>query len=295
MVTSGIKFAISAGIKKFIVSLTLIGFSTFAPQLFITLQTTVYNYHTVSIGIIVGFNISCLGLMLGISAIIRPIKIERSFIKFELIILLLMAILFHVLSLNDVFGYYDSIVLLIFCVCFIILDFLKSQNDDTFKADIIDKSVKFRSLNIFLSIIGLIIIIGGSIGLAFASIKLINKIQIFNGNKFLFSVLVITNGIMLPDLIKCIYRSINENKEIHILRIVRSNIFTLTFVTGVVALVKPIYIPKHVIYFDNYVLILLIIALTFFVIPNLTLTRKNGIFLLGTYVIYIVVLILKIF
>ena len=123
LVTGTSKTAAKLGVSTLIISVLLVGFGTSAPELAISVGAAIQNDSGISLGNIIGSCIANLLLILGLSAIIRPIKIKKGIIRREMPIVLGVTVVFLLSSyanLLDKMHIFGGIIFLILFIMFLL-------------------------------------------------------------------------------------------------------------------------------------------------------------------------------
>lgn len=124
VVNSAVKIATALGIPEVVIGLTLVSIGTSLPEMANSLTATLKKIHNISVGNVVGANIIDILMVIGIAALIRPIKVDYSIYSFTMpLTLLVMAVLAISLKLNNRVGRKTSAVLLALYAYFLYVQF----------------------------------------------------------------------------------------------------------------------------------------------------------------------------
>ncbi len=301
-------FARSLGVSPLIIGLTIVAFGTSLPELIVSLFAAIRGNADISVGNIVGSNIANIGLIVGISAMVRGLRVQLSTLIYEMPFLLVSAFLFMLLSndnnlfSNDGFsiGRIDGLILLVVFAVFLIYT-LKSALEQRGKSlKRYEAEVKERTTpkeketlgkDIGFMLLGLAaLIIGGRI-LVDAAVKIA---QSFGISEVFIGLTIIAVGTSLPELMTSAVAAWKKEADIALGNVIGSNIFNVLFVMGTTSLIKPIEVNPSILFFDMPIMILFSIGLLFFLTTNRKLTRWKGAALLIGYVGYISYLIMKV-
>jgi cation:H+ antiporter len=282
LVDGTVKTAAQLGVTALIISVLLVGFGTSSPEFAISIGAAIQGNSDISLGNIIGSCIANLLLVLGISSIIRPIKIQRCIIQRELPIMLgatavlLFATVFCLLDECHILG---GILFLILFVAFVwfFIQCAKSERDVDKKYDA-GKTSKNLIL-IFLGIIGVIIgawlLIESSVTIAW----------LLGVPEFIIAMSMVAIGTSLPELVVSAVAAYKGHSDIAIGNVLGSNVFNILLILGFAAL----FIPLNAIASLNHIFILL--AVTLVMVPILwsgyTISRKEGIVMLVIYGVFI--------
>ncbi len=111
MVSGSSRLAIRLGISPLLVGLTIVAFGTSAPELAVSIQSTTSNLSALALGNVIGSNIANIGLVLGITAIITPIRIERQLVRKQIPLVIISSLFLGLLLLDDQIDFSDEIFL----------------------------------------------------------------------------------------------------------------------------------------------------------------------------------------
>ena len=92
LVRSSVALSFKFNISKMVIGMTVVSFATSAPELFVSVQAAIDGYPFISLGNVIGSNIANIGLVLGITAIISPLFLDRDFYKFNWPVMMLFSI-----------------------------------------------------------------------------------------------------------------------------------------------------------------------------------------------------------
>lgn len=275
------------GIKKYIVYITVIIIALTLPQLVISIFSMIKRVPRMAVGTIIGYNVATIGLMFPVLAFVKKFKVKRSFVKFEIIILILVSILFWSLSLNKVFGFYDTIIFFTFFALFYTLIVLKKKNKQVYEKKYFEKIFVSKISNIFLFVVSFILTASGSIALVLSSLKLCD---FYNLEIQGFSITVIPMVIIVPILIQYVIKY-KKGSEISLFleKSFHTAVFNLIFIPAVISLINPVALNVNISLFHSLIMIAFTAVFLLFLFPRLMLTRARGIIILTLYLTYLVI------
>lgn len=281
-------FAIRRNVPKLVVGLTIVAFGTSAPELFISAMAAIKGSESIALGNIIGSNIANIGLILGISALVSPPRVQTSSIRVQIPFAIAITVLFILLTLNDTIGRYDAILLLACFVAFSLYCKNSYQEPDLISDSSALLSSRLREiLYIILGLaaleLGSELFIRGARGFA----------DFWGVSEFMIGISLVALGTSLPELATSIVAAARRESEIVVGNIVGSCIFNILLVMGIVGLIKPIHKPGISIWMD----MAFMLGLTILILPMLytgrRLTRLEGSFLLAIYLAYIIYIALR--
>ncbi len=283
-------------IPEIIIGLTIVSIGTSMPELFVSITSALEGHSDMSIGNIIGSNLSNLLLILGLSAIIKPVVFQKETRLYEIPMCLFFTIALMIFcNTNNGISRIEGIVLLLlFCVFLGYTIFMGIKESKTnLEKDENKEEEKNNSIlkNIILVILG---IIGLKVGGDLTVDNAVNVANYFNISEKIISLTILAIGTSLPELVTSVTAAIKGNSDIAIGNIIGSNIFNILLILGVASIIKPI--TYNITYnFDISILLVatVILALFPFIPPKDKMSRVNGIIYFLMYIAYLAILILK--
>ena len=122
LVRSAVAISLRFNISKMVIGLTVVSFATSAPELLVSIQAALDGFSDISLGNVIGSNIANIGLVLGVTAIITPLAIDREFYKFNWpVMMLLSSALYFILSSGRVISRIEGGALLAILLIYLYL------------------------------------------------------------------------------------------------------------------------------------------------------------------------------
>ena len=232
------KTAAKLGVSSLIISLIIVAFGTSAPEFAISVGAAIQNKADISFGNIIGSCIANILLVLGISAIISPIKIKKTIIKREMPIIFGATIILFLFSIFGLFSekyhIYSGIIFIILFSIFIyyFINCAKKERRNSGKYE-----NNNDGKNIFFIILGLIGVIAGAWLLIESAISIAD---FFNIPEFVIAISMIAIGTSLPELIVSLTASYKGENDIAVGNVLGSNVFNIFMILGVCAIFIPL-------------------------------------------------------
>lgn len=280
------KLGLSAGL----IGLTVVSFGTSAPELLVSVSAALKGNSDISLGNVIGSNITNISLVLGISAIVFPIAIHKSVLKLDYFFTLVSAFLFYLLSLNGFISRMEGVVFVVLLVLLNWYFFKKLKGPTAVLND--EETLNLKKISIWKA---LVLVLGGVLGLYFgADLFVDNAVEIskiFGISERVIGITVIAIGTSLPELTTSIIAAINKKTDIAIGNILGSNIMNILAIIGITALVQPISVSEDFLNQD----FIWMIAMTMLLFPILRnqhrISRWEGMLLVTVYTVYIYTLL----
>ncbi len=282
------KLAAKLGVSELFIGITLVALGTSFPEFFVSTIAAVKGSPDISIGNVVGSNICNIGLILGTTALIRPIASVKSLLKFEYPLLLLSSLLMIIFSLNYVIGRNEGIVFLALLIIFIAY-LLRSEQKLFQEIEEIPKATPQQSIPVLVTITaaGLASLIGGSELFIRAATFIARALGV---SELIIGLSLVALGTSLPELASSIAATLKGSAEIATGNVVGSNILNIIFIIGTVSVIRPIPVKEELLRFDLPVMMGFTLALFLLLRFASKISRIQGFLLLLSYIIYIVII-----
>ena len=283
IVKGGSRLARYFGLSPIVIRLTVVAFGTSLPELVVSIVAAIGGSSPIAIGNVVGSNIANVGLVLGISSLIFPIKINLSQIKNDLIIYIFVCLMFSAFCMNGSISRQEGLILFLSVLIYTWYSFYysSSKNNDE---DVNDKNPSNLRMLFILIISGITLL---SFGANLFVKGAIDIARYFGISEIVIGMTIVALGTSLPELATSVIASFRKEHAISIGNIVGSNLFNLLSVIGIVSLVSPIESPKEILFFE--IPYMIIYGLILFPIGMLKqpIHRLTAAFLLIGYLLFI--------
>jgi cation:H+ antiporter len=305
LVKGSSSLARSLGVTPIVIGLTVVAFGTSAPELVVSLISSIKGKSMIAVGNVVGSNICNIALVLGLSALFNPIKSDPSVIRRDIPIMLGISLYLLVLTLNSKLGRIEGATLFAGIIAYTFINYYLAKKETQVTASgemtaAIESELEeigyiaSRPKQILLVVMGIIGVVGG------AQIVVENAVLIMKilgvSEKFI-GLTIVAFGTSLPELATSVVAAMRGEMDISIGNLVGSNVFNIMSVLGAASLVRPIPIPGG--FFESGLWIDYLAMLFTSFLPWLlmrrtyTVDRKGGALLLACYVGYLAYLIIK--
>lgn len=287
----GLSFKLS--ISKMVIGLTVVSFATSAPELLVSVQAALDGSPDIALGNVIGSNIANIGLVLGITALISTLAIDRDFYRFNWPVMLLFSLALFLFLLNDnQLTLLEGGGLLLALVVYLIFLIRRARLSKAFESGELDEvnddleAASYFKITIWL-LIGAAALYFGSEWLVAGAKELAAAVGI---SEYAISVTVIAIGTSVPELAASIIAALKKEKAISLGNLIGSNIFNIASVLGITSLIKPINVIDPAILGTNiywmigFSAILLPLA---FIPKKLEIGRYKGLLLVVAYAVFI--------
>ena len=283
-------------VPKIVIGLTIVAFGTSAPELAVSIKSIISNNHDIVLGNVIGSNILNVLLILGVSALFKPLLVKSNTIKKEIPIMLLFTCAFSVLLSDNLFNSHhinaftrsDGFVLLLFFLVFVYyLIEITINRDKNIEEDIkkmsLPKAIFFTLLGIGMIVIGSEYVVGSASNIATA----------LGVSQRMISLTIIALGTSLPELVTSVTATRKGECDLAIGNIVGSCIFNIGIV---MALPVAIFGGIDQINFSNLdivIMLLSVLLLFVFSLNDKKITKKEGLLFLLCFLAYYSIVIIN--
>ncbi len=294
LVRSSVALSFKFNISKMIIGMTVVSFATSAPELLVSLQAALSGSPAIAINNVVGSNIANIGLVLGITAIVGAITVDKSFYKFNWPVMMVFSMaLYYFLKNDSVLTAIEGGILFTGLIVFLII-LIRKAKKDTVVEDVDDTLAIVSNFKIF---IWLAI---GAAALYFGSVWLVDgakEIAVAVGvSEAVIGVSLIAIGTSVPELAASIIAAAKQEKAISLGNLIGSNIFNIGSVLGLTAMIKPIPVTEPQILSSDifWMLGFSAILIPLILLPKkLQISRVKGFFLVVGYGVFMFLIFTK--
>ena len=269
-------------IPAFVVGLTIVAFGTSAPELAVSLTASLKGSNDIAIGNVVGSNIFNTLVVLGASAAITPIVVQKGMLKRDYPLSIIAAVLLGALSLNMMLGRGDGVVLLVAFAFFMFMT-VKVGLKERANAQDEEEAPKMSTVKaIIMLILGLVGIIWGGDSTVEGAKAIASSLGL---SEALIGLTVVALGTSLPELVTSVIAARKGESDIAVGNVIGSNIFNIFLILGTSATISPMNVTQTYLY--DMAVLALIMVLTFIPIAvTKKVSRWMGITMIMLYVGY---------
>lgn len=293
MVGGSSRLALYFGIRPLVVGLTIVALGTSLPEFLVNLFAVIAQEDSIAVGNIIGSNISNIALILGTVAVLAPLRIARTALHREYLIMMAVMLAFFGVSVDGVIQRHDGLLLVAGLVAFLGYLFYTSQGrpntlvEDQWANTAHDASsisLPWQSTRIVLGMVGL----GVGAHLMVESAVAIAKIYAIS--EVVIGLTIVAIGTSLPELAASVVGAVKHEDGLSIGNILGSNILNVLFVVGAVSSVQPLAVEAESIRLHLPFMVAVCGMLYVLARPSFRLGRAGGLALLlifGGYIAYL--------
>ena len=302
LVKGAVGLAIKANISSLVIGMTVVSFGTSAPELLVSVGAALSDGpdKMMSVGNVIGSNIANLALVLGVTALVFPIPVQKVSIRQDWPVLMISSVLFVVfMAFFDEEKYlvnkWEGLVLFFLIITFTFYLIKKSRKES--KLDILElgnvQEYATEEQNTTWKNVSFLLI--GCLGLVFGAEWLlsaaVNIAKAYNVPSFIIGVTVLAFGTSVPELATSVIAAYRKQTDIAIGNLIGSNIFNILCVVGITGSVAGMPLPKSVLETDVWWML----GITVLILPIMAfgtkINRWKGLLLIGVYFSYMFFLV----
>ena len=296
LVRGAARIASALRVSPLVIGLTVVAFGTSLPEMLACVVAAWQGATDIALGNVVGSNIANIGLILGLSAIMRPLAVSLKLLQREVPLMIAATLLLYGLAWMGVIGPFVGVALFVGLIAFTWLSLRAASAEsrkvrrefERYKVDELNGGEQERlARDVALVIVGLIALVVGAKLLVDAAVQIARALGV---SEFAIAVSMVAVGTSLPELATSIVAALRRENDVLVGNIVGSNIFNILGALGLAAIVHPIPVNPAFLGFEFLALVFFTLAMAWVLQRDRVVVRAEGIFLFVAYLVYIVVL-----
>ena len=293
MIRGASRLARKLGVSALVIGLTVVAMGTSMPELLVGVVASVRESGDIAIGNVVGSNVANIALILGVAALIRPVRVQMRLLVREVPVMIFVTLAFYIFALHGrELSRWDGLALIagMFAYTLYLLEGARRESPAI--------EVEYQKFvpaggtligHILLTAIGLGTLLAGAhlvVSSAAAAARILGISELAVG------LTIVAVGTSLPELATAIAASIQDEGDILVGNVVGSNVFNILAVLGCASLARPLPVADSVIRVEAPVMLAVSILVLPFVWTTLRLTRLEGGIMVAAYTAFIILLAL---
>jgi len=272
LVRSSVALSFKLNISKIVIGMTVVSFATSAPELLVSLQAALKGSPAIAINNVVGSNIANIGLVLGVTAIVGAIAIDKSFYRLTWPVMMVFSFALYYFLWNDSqLTPIEGAVLFVGLLLFIVY-LIKGQKSTEEVEEVDDALSVVSNVKIIIwLLIGALALYFGSEWLVKGATEIAQKLGV---SEAVIGVTMIAIGTSVPELAASVIAAAKQEKAISLGNLIGSNIFNIGSVLGLTSIIKTIPIEESLILSRDIFWMLLFAAV---ILPLGLIPKKNTI------------------
>ena len=281
LVDGSVKLAKRMGVSPLLIGLTLVGFGTSTPELITSLLAVFQKSEGIAVGNVVGSNIANILLVLGVAAVLLPVRVDLKSFKRDGTFLALSTVGLIIALLLGQIGFVMGLILVGLLGVYVVYSYVSDKKEQQVEGKGILPGNKLFALGQTAGGIALTLL--GAKLLVYSAVALATRWGI---SETVIGLTVVAVGTSLPELITSIMSAIHKQNDVAFGNVVGSNIYNALFILGFTALFIPIKVPETI-GFDLWVMVISTILLIGIALWKRQFSRLVGVLFLMGYAFYV--------
>lgn len=286
LVKASVWLALKFNISKLVIGVTVVSFATSAPELLVSLESAMSGHSEISFGNVIGSNIANIGLVLGLTCIVNPMKVDGESLSLNYPMMLISSLaLFLAMFFFNGINWIVGSVLFLALVLFLIVSISKSSLNDQENLEVDNSLTLFKA--IFLLVLGGF---GLYFGADFFIDGAVNIAKSFDIDDRLISLSLVAIGTSVPELAASLIAAFKKQNGIALGNLIGSNIFNILAVLGITSFFVELSLEDKAIFYTDLIWMM---AFALIIYPLQKIGKKNmlglreGIIILAMYLAYL--------
>ena len=290
LVRSSVGLSFKLKLSKLVIGMTVVSFATSAPELFVSMGSALNGHPDLALANVIGSNIANIALVLGLTAIVSPLFVDKEFFFVNWPKMMLASVLLFFFLQNDlVLSRVEGGVLLLLLVVFVIVLISRARKlHISAPEDIDDSLAKVSNTKIFIwFILGMIMLWLGSEWLIKGATDIALELGV---TEAVIGATMVAFGTSVPELAASLIAALKKEKALSLGNLIGSNIFNIGSVLGITALIQPIKVGSMELLNNDIIWMLIISAILVplaFLPKRNKLSRIEGLFLVIGYAAFV--------
>jgi|SRR5262245_15292015 len=299
LVRAGSGLASWLGIRPMMIGLTVVSLGTSVPELAVGIDAAVSGSPGLAIGNIVGTNLVNLLLILGLSAVLLPIALDRATLRFDLPAMTAAAVLLFLLSIDGALRRPDGVILLLAGVAYTVGLVQLSRRETADPADTPEVVVTGTETpgrprpvrHVLALLVALVVVVIGAELLVNGAVSTARTLGV---SETVIGLTIIAIGTSAPELVTTVVSTLRGDRDLAIGNLIGSSIYNIGAVLGLTVVVAPhgVPVPDEVLAADLGLLVVATAAAVPVFLTGRKITRIEGGLFVATYVGYLTWLLL---
>ncbi len=278
------------GVSPLVIGMTILAMGSSAPEMMVSATASLAGKTDTAVGNVLGSNITNIALILGLTAIIKPLSISSLVIRRELPLMIIVTILAGVVLWDNHLGYYEGVFLFAVFAAFIIAMLRISRNEETKGDNFIQDQESEIPEGVSNSKAALWIVVGIVI-LPLAADKLVDSAvfiaKYFGMSDLVIGLTIIAIGTSLPELAASLAGVLKGEDDMAVGNIIGSNVFNILAVMGIPGIINPSQISAYAMGRDFWVMFIMSLLMVVFALgKSRSINRIEGSIFVLCFILY---------
>ncbi|MEZ5293210.1 MAG: calcium/sodium antiporter [Vicinamibacterales bacterium] len=308
LVRGAVAIAERLGMSPLLIGLTLVGFGTSAPELVTSVQAALADAPGIAVGNVVGSNISNILLILGVSALIAPIRVGSSALARDGVVMVIVCLAFAILGFGWTLDRLAGLLFVSGLAAYVALAYRQERVPGARHGAAFEKAEAYEEVHdgplrhartaptraepqpyvaASMAVGGLAIVVIGGHLLVEGAVGIARSRGI---PETLIGLTIVAVGTSMPEFVTSVVAAVRRHSDVALGNVLGSSIYNILGIAGVTGLISPTTIPPAIVAFDNLVMVAASVALLLFAATGRRIGRLEGGLLLAGYAAYLLAL-----
>ncbi len=292
LVRGAVRLAERFGVSRLLVALTIVAFGTSAPELAVSVHSTLHGQPDVAVGNVVGSNVMNLLLILGLAALFAPLVIARKLVRIDIPVLVAVSALLLLLSLDGSIGRLDGVLLFAGGVGYTLLSVRLARSDEQVEGEPRPAPRGKAAGDLGWIVAGLVLLVVGARWFVDGAVELARALGV---SELVIGLTIVAIGTSLPELATSVVAALRGERDVAVGNVVGSNLLNILAILGLCGLLAPdgVAVSPALVGFDMPVMIAAAFATLPIALARGRIARWEGAFFLLAYAAYALYLVLR--
>lgn len=291
LVRGSASLALRAGVTPLVVGLTVVAFGTSSPEMVVSTKAAFLGQGSIALGNVVGSNIFNIAVILGLSALVRPLKVNVQLIRFDMPVMIAVSLLACFMFRDDAISRGEALILFVGVLAYttVVVRMARREHSAVLNKEF-EEGTPHTSKSVWLDAV---FVLGGLglliVGARFFVLGAVDLAHVWGVSEAIIGLTIVSAGTSMPELATSMVAAFRKQEDIAIGNIVGSNIFNILAILGVSGLIHP-FTAGGVTPMDFTFMLGTSIILLPLMRWGLRLNRYEGLLFLALYGAYLAVL-----
>lgn len=291
LVRGAVALARHMGVSTMLVGATVVAFGTSAPELAVAVESQLTGHGDIAIGSVVGSNLANVLLILGATALVRPVAWNPKTVRYDACGLVLASVIFcaAAFAARDL-GRIEGVLLVAMLGTLTWVNYWRERRKRPLTVSLLEEEAQ-QFINELALTPALLYAILGTIGIVAGAHQLVlgavSVAKAFGVSETVIALTVVAVGTSLPELAACAVAAYRRHSDMALGNVVGSNVFNMLGIGGTAAAIAPLDVPPRIIQIDIWIMLAAMVVAAGWLLFRNHLGRIAGLVLLSTYVVWL--------
>lgn len=288
LIKGAVSLARNFGLSKLLVSAVVVGFGTSMPEMTVSVGAALKGASDIAVGNVVGSNIANILLIVGLASILCPIFVAGNAVKRDAFVMLGASLVLCGLAMTGMISLIAGLAMFAALIAYIAWSYHQDKKGGAVTITHIEEDIEgepqlSRLKASTFAFGGLVLLIGGAYILVEGAVSIARG---FGISEAVIGLTIVAIGTSLPELATAFVAAMRKHSDVIIGNILGSNIFNILSILGVTALISPIPVAAQIAKYDVWIMLVVAVFLSVYLLRGVTIGRISGLAMLGAYIIY---------